>query len=373
MSFRKCLFVTCLSVLALADGCIERINIDTPESALPLVVDGGITNEPGPYQVRLSRANNVQGYLGAIVKPFFAKQVTIFDDKGNSEILNLVYNGVYQTSTFQGVAGNQYFIRIEARDGKVYESIPETIKASGTVDSIYYQFDITQPENAPTKYGFRIFADFSGYPQGENLFRWQFRGTYKVETRPELRTQPAGEGRVPDPPPCSGWVYNIRTRVLNQVGPCECCECWSSLYEQTPLISDNSISLSGQFKNIEVGYVPVDYWEFYDKTMITVKQLSISPTEFNYWKLVRQQLVGSSSVFQPVTGKAKSNIFVKNGSEEVLGFFTVAGVSKKVLFMNRNNLPQGYSNVIPQLDIPINESCLVVFKNSTNQRPTDWK
>src|SRR6185369_10100833 len=108
---------------------------------------------------------------------------------------------------------------------------------------------------------------------------------------------------------------------------------------KNPLINDNSISLSGQFKNIEVGYVPVGYWEFYDKTMITVKQLSISQTEFNYWKIVRQQMVGASSVFQPATGKARSNIFVKNGSDEVLGYFSVAGVSKKVIFINRNNLP----------------------------------
>ncbi len=208
----------------------------------------------------------------------------------------------------------------------------------------------------------------------EKIFRWQFRGTYRVETHPELRTEPAGEGRVPAPPPCSGWVYNKFTRgPLTHIGPCECCECWPSLYEQYPLISDNSISLNGQFKNVEVGYVPVDYWEFYDKTMITVKQLSISQRELNYWKLARQQLVGSSSVFQPVTGKARSNIFVKDGSEEVLGFFTVAGVSKRILFIRRNNLPTGYSNVIPQLDKQINESCLVTFKHSTNQQPADWK
>ncbi len=74
-----------------------------------------------------------------------------------------------------------------------------------------------------------------------------------------------------------------------------------------------------------------------------------------------------------MTGKARSNIFVKNGSDEVLGFFSVAGVGKKILFMNRNDLPQEYSNAIPPLEISVNESCLAAFKHSTNQLPADWK
>lgn len=366
--------MTAVFILTLAtDSCVERINLSLSDSELPLVVDGGITNEPGPYQVKLSRAAKVGGDL-TVLKSILAKQVTIFDDQGNSEILQSVGDGVYQTSAFQGVTGRQYFIRIETRDGKVYESIPEVIRPSGSVENVYYEFVSIQPDNAPTKYGFRIYADFSGYPQGENLFRWRFTGTFRVQTHPEARTVPAGEGRVPDPPVCSGWVYS-RFAGLNQVGSCGCCECWpSSLTEQLPLLSDNAVASNGQFKKIEIGYVPLDYWTMFDKTMVTAKQLSISPTEFNYWKIVDQQSTGGTSLFQPATGKAKSNLFIKNGSEEVLGYFTVAGVSKKVIFIDRTSVPQGYQGEIPTtLEVPVNESCLVAFKNSSTQQPADWK
>lgn len=366
--------MTALFIVTIAiDSCVERINLSISDSDLPLVVDGGITDEQGPYQVKLSRAAKVGGDLTTL-KPLFAKQVTIFDDQGNSEILQLVGEGVYQTLAFQGVTGRQYFIRIETRDGKVYESVPEAIRPSGSVDSVYYEFLSTQPDNAPTKYGFKVYSDFNGYPQGENLFRWTFTGTFRVQTHPEARTTPAGEGRIPDPPACSGWVYS-RFTGLNQIGSCSCCECWpSSLTEQLPLLSDNTIALNGQFKKIEIGYVPLDYWTMFDKTMITAKQLSISQAEFDYWKIVDQQATGGSNLFQPATGKAKSNIIIKNGAEEVLGYFTVAGVSKKVIFIDRTSVPQGYQTEIPTtLEVPVNESCLDAFKNSTTQQPADWK
>jgi hypothetical protein len=350
------------------DSCVERVYISQADSVFPLVVDGGITNEPGPYHIKLSRASKVGGDLTQD-KTVFAQQVAIFDDQGNSEILSVDENGTYSTSTFQGVVGRQYFIRINTRDGKTYESVPEIMKPAGTVDSVYFEFVSSHDQSGAETYGFNIFSNFSGYPQGNNLFRWKFAGTYRVETHPELQTEPAGEGRIPDPPPCSGWVYASHT--LSKVGPCECCICWASLTEQLPEISDSQVSVNGQFKNIQVGFVPVEYWTFFDKIMVSVRQLSLSQSEYDYWRIVRQQLEGGGSLFQPAIGKARSNLFMKNGSEEVYGYFTVAAVSKKVIFIQTSDLPS--PDIIPPAPPTIDKSCIDAFKNSTNQQPADWK
>lgn len=359
----KKILILCISLaITMTDACVDRITINVPNRNLPLVVDGAITTEPGPYKIKLSVANKVGGSFISF-EPFFAKEVTLFDDVGNSEILAPNQDAVYQTDKFQGELGKGYFLRIETNTGKVYESIPEILKPAGTVDSVYYEFESHQPDNAPTKYGFRIFADFSGYEGSVNLFRWKFFGTYYVITHPEM---------LPEPPPCTGFVFDRFKRKFVQIDTCTCCKCWPSFVEEFPLLSDNSLSSTGQFKRIEVGYVPVGYWTFFDKTMVVVKQLSISQLEFDYWKSIRQQMIGGADLFQPTTGKNKSNIFLKGGTEEVLGYFSVAAVSKKIITLRELSLPKGYHDIVDTLDMPIKASCLDAFRHSVNKPPYYW-
>ncbi len=203
-----------------------------------------------------------------------------------------------------------------------------------------------------------------------NLFRWKFAGTYRVETHPELQTDPAGEGRVPDPPACSGYIVVDRFST-QQVGPCECCICWPNIINDQPNLNENSLSSSGKYIGTEMGYVPVEYWTFYDKVMVTIRQMSLSQNSFYYWKVVGDQLSGATSLFQPSIGKAKSNIYLKGGSEEVQGIFYAAGVAKKVAFIHVSDIPLG-PGIIPE-GIPINKSCITSFLYSTNQQPADWK
>ncbi len=290
----------------------------------------------------------------------------MFDDLGNSEILTSGDDGRYQTKAFEGVIGRQYFIRIETLDGKIYESTPETMNPSGSVDSVYYEIESHQPITGPMQYGFRIFADFSGYADNDNLYRWKFTGTYRVVTHPELFPQ--------GPLPCSGLIFDLVKRDYVQRDTCTCCICWPNLYERIPLLSDNSLSQNGQFKKIEVGYVPLDYWLFLDKTMVVVEQLAVSQQEYAYWSAVKRQMVGAADLFQLVNGKVKSNIFAKNGTEEVYGYFSVAGTSKKIITLSKNTIPPEYSNVIPDPEEKtIPRSCMVAFSNSPNKPPYYWR
>jgi hypothetical protein len=360
-----------LSLLVLADSCVDRLYIADPEAAGQLVVEGSITDEPGPYTIKLSRATGIGGQLTQL-KTVSANRVTIFDNLGNSEILQPVVDGTYQTSPggIQGVIGRDYYIRLETRDGKVYESTPEKITPPGKVDSVYFQFVSSLSSDGTTQYGFKIFANTSGDPSGENLFRWRFTGTYRVVTHPELQSDPAGEGRVPNPPACSGYIYV--QGLFENVGPCECCTCWPNIINSQINLSDNNLSSTGKYTATAMGYVPVEYWTFYDKVMVTVKQMSLSQSAFNYWKIVRDQLGGATSLFQPSIGKAKSNIYLKDGNEEVQGYFYAAGIAKKVLFINVSDIPLG-PGIIPKAGPSIEKSCLAAFPNSSNQQPADWK
>jgi Domain of unknown function (DUF4249) len=350
--------------IILFDSCVDRISIEVPAGGDILVVDGLITNEPGPYTVEITRAAKLDTDLN-FRKFVTAKSVAIFDNLGNSEVLTEVEQGIYKTrpNGIRGVVGREYHVRIETRDGKIFESVPEKIKPVGKIDTVYYETVSFQPIDAPTTHGFDIYMDAKGLPDSDNQLRWKFSATYLVKTFPELHTVLIGENMVPDPLPCSSFRLSNGSVLPVPGKPCDCCTCWVTQNEDKPHVSDNQFVSNGNFKRIKLGYVPFSNLYFYDKVMIEVRQLSLSRTAFDFWKNIQAQKEGSGSLFQPPSGVVRTNIFEKNGAEQAQGLFYAAGASKKVIFIT---IP---GTAAPA---PINNSCLL-YKYSTTQQPTDWQ
>ncbi|MFM7857103.1 MAG: hypothetical protein ACKO96_35575, partial [Flammeovirgaceae bacterium] len=63
------------------------------------------------------------------------------------------------------------------------------------------------------------------------------------------------------------------------------------------MISVSQVPANGKYQGINVGNVPFDYWTFFDKTMVEVKQLNISLAASNFWKTVEDQKEGGTSLF----------------------------------------------------------------------------
>jgi hypothetical protein len=359
-------------------------------------VEGSITDKPGPYTIKLSYSRKLANYFPS--PPVAAKEVIIFDDAGNSESLTQTSTGIFQTSYngIKGTIGREYFVRIELSDGKIYESIPERMKPAGVIDSVYYKFKQYQPEleTEKIKYQFRIFMDSYSETEkdSERFFLWKLTGTYRVQTKPELHIL-LNPGPAKDPRPCSGFVLDKKTGTIGYIAPCECCLCWADIVANKPNVSDSYIVANNKFNKVDMGLIPVEYWHFWDKTLVTVEQLSLSKIAFEYWKTIRDQKEGVTSLFQPAIGKARSNVFLKNGQEEVLGIFYAAGVAKKTFFLTAKDIPLG-PRVIPpapalppryvslpgfelsEFDSPtevVRESCLIAFPHSTTKQPIDWK
>ncbi len=101
-------------------SCEKEIEIDLNEGDTQIVIEGEITNEPGPYKVKISKTvnfnkgNNFPGVSNAIV--------TITDNLGNTEQLIEIENGIYQTSSLVGIQGNTYTLNISV-EGKNYSAI----------------------------------------------------------------------------------------------------------------------------------------------------------------------------------------------------------------------------------------------------------
>ena len=96
---------------AFLSGCTKVINLSVPNAAAQLVIQGNVTNAPGPYQVMINSTvsftaeNSFPAVDGAVV--------TITDNTGVYDSLVETSSGVYTTQgNWQGQPGNTYTLHV---------------------------------------------------------------------------------------------------------------------------------------------------------------------------------------------------------------------------------------------------------------------
>jgi hypothetical protein len=355
-----------------ADACIERYDLPELMSEPKLVVNGMITNQPGPYTVELfissdlnTNLNKPTAVAGAVIK--------IVDDEGNWERLIEKSVGVYQTNPtgMQGREGKKYHIEIAIGE-KQYRSAPQELVAAGEISDVRYEFQldaINRNEPAKPQDVLNVYIDSKGVAGETNLFRWRWSSTHEVRTFPELRTREFGRPPVviPDPLVCSGYVPGP-AGTIRKVDICTCCNCWVEEFAQRAMVSNNQAVKADQFNSVQIAKVPVDHWRFSVKYYMKIEQFSLSQEGYNFWKLVQSQQEGEGSLFQPNSVKVKGNVFSTTSDEEVLGFFGVSGVAEREFFIDRRQVP---SKVEIKADT-VKGSCLGQFSGSSNRKPVFW-
>jgi hypothetical protein len=269
----------------------------------------------------------------------------------------------------RGEVGRGYKLRVQLLDGRIYESIMDTLKSYGSMDSVYHEFVEEKDLDGVTNYGFNVNFDANAGSEASYYFLWKFKGTFQVDTNPELHKVPCGEGRCPDPRPCSSYIWN--GAKLEYVKPCECCTCWIDFFNDMPVVSDNQLINAGRFTNIHAAYVPVTQWTFMYKVHAEVKQFTLSRRAFNFWSAVVAQKKATGSLFQPVTGKVPGNFVQISGDPgAVEGLFYASSVNSKSVFITRRDVPD--EGIIPPQDLPYEESCERLFPYSTTEKPAYW-
>ncbi len=295
-------------------ACVDKINFSVPPAQSLTVVEGMISDSPGPYTVKISKSLSLMAD-SSFRDPIENAKIKLYDDEGNSESLSEATPGVYVTGgVIQGKVGHAYYIVIETQDGKMFKSVPDIINPVGEIGQINYSYEArtAKVNNIETAADvFNVSLDASGGPvDSSNYVRWRFTGTYKVVTRPQLHvmvynTPPPNT--VSDPYPCSGYVVEpaLGGGNLTQVGECTCCTCWVTQYESEPTLSDGQFVSNNQYRNVKVGEVPINGLTFTEKYFVQVDQMSMTENSFEFFKLIRSQKENSSSLFQLINGELK--------------------------------------------------------------------
>ncbi|MFM9839358.1 MAG: DUF4249 family protein [Cyclobacteriaceae bacterium] len=361
-------------VFAAMSACVQRVDFNAPAAQLLTVVEGVISDSPGPYTIKVSKGLSLDE-SSLVGTPVRDMKIKLYDDLGNTEDFTEDSPGIYKTKgIIHGKIGHTYRVVLETREGEIFESEPERINPVGEVVNIRYEFEA---RTIVKKFGevnadvFNVYVDANGGSGNENYVRWRLTGTFKVVTYPELNetfTPPYTPYK--DPWPCSGYILLPEAGTggkLEKIGDCTCCICWINQYESIPQLSDAQLVSENQFKNVKVGEVAINNLTFFEKYLAEVEQMSLSRKSFEFFKLVRSQKEGASSLFQPPAGVLKGNIKSANSNEPVVGFFWATSIKKKSIFI--------YSSDVPYLIPPRNTDTrpCTSYTNSTTIKPALWE
>ncbi len=95
-------------------ACEKTVELKYKDNQSRIIIEGNITNEPGPYLVKISKSISLAdtGNYPAIDNAV----VSISDNAGNSELLISQGNGIYRTSALAGIAGRTYTLTVTAEN-----------------------------------------------------------------------------------------------------------------------------------------------------------------------------------------------------------------------------------------------------------------
>ncbi|CAN5382059.1 hypothetical protein BH09BAC3_BH09BAC3_13870 [soil metagenome] len=343
-------------IFILVDGCVEKIQFDIPTPESQMFLEGMISDAPGPYIVKVSLGLDLN--KDSVVRmPVQKLKLKLYDDHGNTESLIETAPGDYYTGgVIRGQVGYSYHITIETPDGKIFESEPDLMKPTGEIEMIRYEFDARQKVESFGQVKndvYNVLIDAEAVPGDNNYVRWRFRGTYKVVTSPQFYWRYALGFPRWEPWICSGVVVVPNNIIetnpppaytgpplpgglqgkLSTVFDCTCCTCYVTQFESIPQLSDGQLILGNQFRNVTVGQIPINTETFFDRYLVEVDQMSLTKSAFDFFKLIRAQKEGTSSLFQPPSGEIRGNIKPVNNNSMIVGLFWATSITTKSLFI----------------------------------------
>lgn len=300
-------------------SCIKMFVPDVNSDEELLVVDGLLTDAPGPYTVTLSKSNSVRQL--SKFKPYPDCKVKIEDDFGTTVELTEKAPGVYVTDSavFKTNTGRTYTLHILTPDGNEYESAKEMLLPPVGIQSVYGEL---QHKNDPKLFygrdGYQFYIDLEPQTNNNDFLMWRLQSTYKFTTDLELYA-----------------YYTDGVRHLVDDG-----DSLRTCYRTVDILdlftfSSKALNPDGRKK------IPLNYEDNYTKALsirysLKVTQFTISETAFNYWNIVKKMRDMQGDLYSQQPFQVNNNLKNKTHPEKIaLGYFTVGGVSEKRIFVNR--------------------------------------
>lgn len=314
-------------------GCIEELEL-FPGDDKVLVVEGGMTDLAGSAYVKMYHSTSFN-----VISEFINDaQVRIIDNHGNVEVLENRGHGIYLGAfDFAGVPGRVYHLDVKMRTGAQYKSIADTLMVAPEID-------ILEIEERDGMIDF--FVSFQDNPNCSDFYRFRYHGTFEFNA------------------PLAQESSEVR-------------RCWIGEWDQEFLKLEADYHFNGQYLNhYKLFSMILDDKMQYGYHM-SVGLYALSSLGYSYWEAIRTQLNNTGSIFESSNFRIRGNVVNTEKSDEyVLGFFQVAGVKEKYIFIDEFAGSFGfpaYCNSNPNDPPPAKCSdCREFSTDATNVKPGFW-
>jgi hypothetical protein len=313
------LIVSIFALFFLTTSCVEEYwpELDSNSDKI-VVVDGKITNFPGPYTVKLSYSSSIDS---SYYKPIPSAEVIIIDDQGNREILTENDSGIYLTKIggLQGVVGNSYKIKITLSNGNIYESEFEELQDPVEVENVYVEESWQLADNSLEEdiEGYQFYVNSKQSSSSKTYFYWEIEETFEYHS--DYNIVFLYDGKRYD---TTGYNILGLAQTINQD---TLFYCWKTqtvperFYYSTEYLSSPIVN------NLPLHFIPFADERLKQKYSILVKQYTISESTYTFLDKLQQQNESQEALFTTQPFQIRGNISnVNNPSEAVLGYFMVA-------------------------------------------------
>lgn len=223
-----------LALLAavITSSCTEDIKLNLKSAEPHLVIEGNLSNAPGPYTVKFSKSKAY--YEGNDFEAVHADYVFIADDAGTTDTLQEVNPGEYQTQLLNGVPGRTYHFQAQV-EGKVYDAICQ-MPMPVQLDSLYFEAAIQGPGGPNNGENTRLRCLFMDPAGQDNYYRIATIENGLRNTNLRIANDRLFDGKLRD---ISARAGDIQTGDTVQV------ELWSiteSIYNYYNVLNQNNFS-----------------------------------------------------------------------------------------------------------------------------------
>ncbi len=308
-----------LFFLVLSTSCIDEYWPELDRYENLLVVEGILTDRPGPYTIRLSTTSKINSPQ---YNPLPGCSVTLLDNTGNAEQLTETEPGAYVTSAqgIQGVIGRQYRIRIVTPGGKTYSCPFQQLQTPVGIDSVYTE--IKYHETADLDHdlaGLQFYVDTYLVEKDSNYYLWQLEETYQFNSDFYLLYILDGFGPFRPFHDPDTFYTCWRTQNVNEFFTA------STLNLTEPVL-----------KKFPLHYVDTETRRLQVKYSLLVHQFTIDASAYSFYDQVRELMVTEGSLYTKQPYQVTGNVTNQDDPKEpVLGYFLVAGMDEKRIFIQR--------------------------------------
>ncbi|MBK8884870.1 MAG: DUF4249 domain-containing protein [Bacteroidales bacterium] len=275
-----------------------------------LVVDGKITNEEGPFRVKLS--NSVRVDVMYYIDPVSNAEVKIFDDKGNMFQLYSTGSGMYESAdkNLKGIPGNSYTLSITTPDGMEYQSNSVLMETVTEIDSLYFEEEIrsVKTDNKIKEENWlNILLDSHDSENRIKYWYYEFEETWEVK----LLTDDVPVEHNSPGSPSNITLENVMVSADKQV-------CWVTRSSNSILIASTVNNPVNEIKRYTVHSLGPGEDKLHIRYSILVKQSTLSPELYKFWKLLKDVNENSGGLYEKMPAQIFGNISCCDGTSRAL-------------------------------------------------------